>query len=338
MNWTSKNDGFIQAQVLMGIILAVAVLSGGIYIGAKQYRDYRAKEIAKEKEAQELLGAQQRVLGDTRAEIEKLKAENEAVRQRQRELEKAVAKETATIPISASELASILTGVVHITCKDSSGSGSLWDIDSEKVVITNGHVIKTPFYSTFNKQFYCVIWVNDFSGNFESNFTIFPSTKWRWNTKTDIAVMKLTERFYPDGKPFPEELRKPVSQVNYEISNLKKCPAQITIGSPAVVIGYPAFGEQDISFLGYGGTDSARIVSNGVVSGYDKTVTGLLGPLPYQNYYVSAKIDSGSSGGIAISKTESGLCVLGIPTWLNVGNYETQGLIQNIHNVMYKQQ
>ena len=51
--------------------------------------------------------------------------------------------------------------------------------------------------------------------------------------------------------------------------------------------------------------------------------------------YVSAKIDSGNSGGIAFSKDSRGLCVLGIPTWLTVGNYETQGLIQNIHNAFY---
>jgi len=25
-----------------------------------------------------------------------------------------------------------------------------------------------------------------------------------------------------------------------------------------------------------------------------------------------------------------------MPTWLTIGNYETQGLIQNIYNVMYK--
>jgi len=61
------------------------------------------------------------------------------------------------------------------------------------------------------------------------------------------------------------------------------------------------------------------------------------GELPYQNYFVSAKIDSGNSGGIAISKTTSGnLCLLGVPTWVSVGNYETQGLVQNINNIFSK--
>ena len=39
---------------------------------------------------------------------------------------------------------------------------------------------------------------------------------------------------------------------------------------------------------------------------------------------------------VAIAKDGNGLCVLGIPTWLTVGNYETQGLVQNIRNVIPK--
>lgn len=58
--------------------------------------------------------------------------------------------------------------------------------------------------------------------------------------------------------------------------------------------------------------------------------------MPYPNYFVSAKVDSGNSGGVAFSKDSNGLCVLGIPTWLTIGNFETQGLVQNIHNVFYE--
>jgi hypothetical protein len=56
--------------------------------------------------------------------------------------------------------------------------------------------------------------------------------------------------------------------------------------------------------------------------------------LKYQNFFVSAKIDSGNSGGIALAKDGQGVCTLGLPTWLTVGNYETQGLIQNIMNLL----
>jgi hypothetical protein len=76
-------------------------------------------------------------------------------------------------------------------------------------------------------------------------------------------------------------------------------------------------------------TFSGRITTNGIISGYAPKINS-----EYANYFVSAKIDSGNSGGIALSKDKNGLCVLGIPTWLNVGNYDTQGMIQNIHNIM----
>ena len=60
------------------------------------------------------------------------------------------------------------------------------------------------------------------------------------------------------------------------------------------------------------------------------------------NYYSSGDAtnnfqDSGNSGGIALSKYNNKICVLGIPTWISRGTYETQGLIQNIHNVFYKE-
>ena len=57
--------------------------------------------------------------------------------------------------------------------------------------------------------------------------------------------------------------------------------------------------------------------------------------LPDPNYFISNKIDHGNSGGIALSKYNDSLCVLGIPTWLNRGVSDNQGIVQNIKNVMY---
>jgi len=78
-----------------------------------------------------------------------------------------------------------------------------------------------------------------------------------------------------------------------------------------------------------------RIATDGIISGYTTTVNSkyIGGIMPYPNYFTSAKIDSGNSGGIALSKDGNGLCILGVTTWLSVGNWEIQGIIQNIHNV-----
>ena len=73
------------------------------------------------------------------------------------------------------------------------------------------------------------------------------------------------------------------------------------------------------------------IVSNGVISGFAPAAAGL----PNTDYFVSAKIDSGNSGGIAFSKDRDGLCILGIPTWVSQGNFENAGLIQNMSNIYY---
>lgn len=325
--------GFIQIPILIAIIAGILILGGAGYFGTKQYQNYKATEVEKEKQAQE----QRSALEEAQTEIEKLKTANESTQEKQNTLEKTIkidAQKPQSISISASEINPYLSGVVEIICKDSAGSGSLWNIDSKKIVLTNEHVITDPLYSSLHKQSYCTVWVNDSSDSFESTYSVFPLTKRDWNSYTDVAVMDIIAGFYPTGQVLLDWMQKPIEQMNYKMSTLRKCPTQIETGSPVVVIGYPASGKQEI--FGGAGRNSARIITNGVVSGYDKTVTLPLGPLPYQNYFVSAKIDSGNSGGIAIAKTEAGLCVLGIPTWLNVGNYDTQGLIQNIHNVMYK--
>lgn len=87
---------------------------------------------------------------------------------------------------------------------------------------------------------------------------------------------------------------------------------------------------------GYNSKISARQVTEGIISGYDTSVEQPIGNLPYPNYYVSAKIDSGNSGGVALSKNSNGLCLLGVATWLSLGDFETQGVVQNIHNVKYR--
>jgi hypothetical protein len=55
--------------------------------------------------------------------------------------------------------------------------------------------------------------------------------------------------------------------------------------------------------------------------------------LPYPNFFSTAIMDAGNSGGIALSKDSNGLCVLGIPTLVIQGEYSSEGVIQNIRNI-----
>jgi hypothetical protein len=90
----------------------------------------------------------------------------------------------------------------------------------------------------------------------------------------------------------------------YAVSVLgKACSVKGDVGEPIVVLGYPDIGSpQDIT------------ATEGIISGYDK------------NYYVtSAKIEQGTSGGVAISIKNN--CYLGIPTLTYVGKVESLGRI-----------
>ena len=241
--------------------------------------------------------------------------------------------------IEVSEIEPYLTGVVKIHCPSSgtSGSGSLWNLpDIGYVVITNEHVITEDI---------CQISVMK-SDNFTAIglYEIDSNNKLGWNNQTDVAVVKfeetelkglygkyLQERYFIDNSV-------PKKELNYKISNLSKCPNVMPIGSPVVIVGYPAFAltedKQYKQMTGLSVPQLLRAITNGIISAQDNSVVKFEN-LPYPNYFISAKMDSGSSGGVAFSKTKTGLCVLGIPTWITIGNYETQGVVQNIYNVMY---
>ena len=72
-------------------------------------------------------------------------------------------------------------------------------------------------------------------------------------------------------------------------------------------------------------------VTNGIISSYDDNPTSIY---PDYNYFVTAKVDSGNSGGLAIAEYKNNLCVMGIPTAVKLGNYEIQGMIQSINNII----
>jgi len=213
-----------------------------------------------------------------------------------------------------------LTGVGEVICGNVSGSGSLWQLNSDYSVLTNYHVIQGATS--------CIFVISDapsdikHSGVYKLNLANVSS----WNNSTDVAVLQLgspTDVYFPSA-----------SGLNYKISILPKCPTKTEIGSPVVIMGFPAYAQQTLDVEGSSSNQTFRAATNGIISAHDTSV-GYSKGLPYPNYFISAKIDSGNSGGVAFSKNKNGLCILGIPTWLSIGKYETQGVIQNIHNVFY---
>lgn len=160
---------------------------------------------------------------------------------------------------------------------------------------------------------------------YEANiYTLNIASASAWNQLADEAIIPILPGLNGSGLPR-------LDQLNYKISSLRDCPSNTAQGSPVTIIGFPLFAALPDST---NGSIIARTVTNGVISGYDNGISGL----PYSNYFVSATIDSGNSGGIALSKDANGLCLLGIPTWITMtGKYSNEGIVQNINNIMYSQ-
>lgn len=337
-----KQKGFIQMPLLIAIIAGVLVLGGVVYFGLKEYKNYK-----------DFLAAQQKILASSTQELEQLKKNLEQQKSTSQKPSATQPSKTGLSPekfealkeklllnklksqeIVASDLTPYLSGVIDIDCGNVKGSGSLWNFSGlGYIVMTNNHVVSDA--ETSNDH--CIF--NPMSNDDKIGYGLYDldlSINKKWNYYTDIAVMnfKIDESlnciFMKTGGSLP------INQLNYKISSLRKCLTTMVLGSPVAIIGYPAstYKQIDIPNTNSTAAMSSRTVTNGIISALDRTVTYPIGNLPYPNYFVSAKIDSGNSGGIALSKDNNGLCVLGIPTWLNIGNYDTQGIIQNIHNVL----
>jgi hypothetical protein len=254
--------------------------------------------------------------------------------------------------ITASDLQPYLSGVVRIVCTNSDdemdGSGSLWSSPSLGYsVLTNEHVIDDENNGGINEGVSggwnstntklpnipnaCAV---EFGGS--NNMAIYYidlSSAYHWNQEADAASLTLLSNpgWLNIAKQIGED--QPVSNLNYSISKLRFCPSSIAVGSPVSIIGFPAFG---YTADPYGGESPHQIVTTGIISSaftYDLITRA---PLSYPDFFTSAKMDSGDSGGIAFSKDSNGLCLLGVPTWINSGNYAAEGIIQNIQNIFTK--
>lgn len=291
----------------------------------KQNTDRIAQEqkiIDQEQKSKVLIDLQQRALDDAKLELTKSKTAAEKTNAQIKTLSRAVETQSLVpkdIVISSNDLTPYTTGVVQVICANpegiSSGSGTLW-VFKEKphAVVTNYHVVKDATK--------CVI---SLTNNLNETTGIFSlkGAVYTFNKNTDEAILEIGDAI--------SSTNLPIANYNYSLSAVRKCPNDMPVGSPVVIIGYPAYAKRsstlDINTIGTVNV-IYRTVTNGIISGYDSSQPG------NANYFVSAKIDNGNSGGMTLGKDDKGLCVLGLPTWLTVGNYETQGLVQNISNIL----
>jgi S1-C subfamily serine protease len=327
----------------------IATLAGLLIIGAGFgiYKFVRSYE-----QTQGLVAIQQQNLITAQQEIKNLATSaslSEATAQKEIAQAQTSAKQTSDYTsIQASDIASYITGIAQIYCNGYTGSGSLIKdsrYSPSYSILTNEHVISNPFSNGF-----CFVTATDSSGKLIGDYIINTIDSRPWNSIADEAIMPIENftdpnLFSADHWSFSSTAINnslPVTQLNYNLGTLKNCPSQMPMGSNLIIIGYPA--DTTLSSNTAVGTANGeaikttesfnRTVTNGIISSYDSS--SIDDGLPYSNYFISAKIDAGNSGGIALSKYNGDLCLLGIPTWVNIGNYETQGIVQNMGNIMYK--
>lgn len=331
---------FAVIFVILGLILGGFSFASYTLYQKIQLTERAQKELARrqleekfmtDQQAARIIADQQKALTQSQTELSKAKQDaaiaNQGIALTAKEVE-TLSRKLATesqkpqqIVMSSNDIAPYTTGVVQVICsvKDgvSSGSGSLWSFsDLPHAVITNKHVIKDATG--------CVVSITN-SANQSTGIFKVKDVVYSFNQTTDSAILAI-------GDPLSSS-SLPLANYNYSIPKLPACSSPFPVGSPMVIIGYPVYAKRDAQTTIEGiGTISAiyRTVTNGIISGYDTSQKG------DANYFVSSKIDSGNSGGIAIAKDTKGLCILGLPTWLTVGTYETQGLVQNITNILPK--
>jgi len=214
--------------------------------------------------------------------------------------------------------------VGYISCNDGkgnswSGSGSIWKYNNYQF-LTNYHVIEgavrcqllydNPNNSDTDKPDGAIYNLDIGSALVEINEII------------DYAIIGLKKVTYnngvTDGVPLIDESFKP-------------CPKYLPLATSVFVIGFPAT-TQTMTQTQAGDVTSINLtVTNGIISSYDDNPTSIY---PDYNYFVTAKVDSGNSGGLAIAEYKNNLCVMGIPTAVKLGNYEIQGMIQSINNII----
>ncbi|HTX87148.1 MAG TPA: trypsin-like peptidase domain-containing protein [Candidatus Nanoarchaeia archaeon] len=192
--------------------------------------------------------------------------------------------------------------VVNILCTDSSGNqqgGSGTIITSDGLVLTNAHII--PVDSNGNPSSGdCVVTLPDSQGKVKSIYSATPIIVPSLSQQDDIAFLDI------DG-PYTNDIGITQGQWPTTFPDF---------GDDGCVNFNPTLGEK-ITVFGY-----PQISANG---NYLTITSGQVSSLPDDGTIItSAKVDHGSSGGLAVD--ENG-CMLGIPTAISGQDNESLGVI-----------
>lgn len=327
--------GFMSMSVLIAIVATIFAVGVGVYIGVEKYqRAKHEKELVAEEKAkvaqereiatQVLIQDQQKQLQETQKEIEDLRQQTKATQISVRNTQSApiVSQE-----ISSTELQPYLNTIGVLTCWDPNfnrvyGTGVLL---SPGKLMTNWHVVEGMDWCGFvNSSFLNPKYELTGNNYRPGEYVLDLSNIQRPGTGLDFAIVPfaknsstIAQQYH--GAPTDEYLE--VSQLNYKVGSMQKCSAKVAVGNPVAILGYPASSINIEEFA------PPQSVTTGIISGYQAAYQS-------NNYLVSAKVDHGNSGGLALGKENGKVCLLGIPTWVVTGEVESAGIVQNIRALL----
>lgn len=207
----------------------------------------------------------------------------------------------------------ILPTVVNIICEsssysieDSGGSGTMFAEDG--MILTNAHIIPHIDSDLYVYDYGCLVTLpNKETGVAEEIYWAYPLLDDELSDYYDLAFLEIYDVYVDEeGYSYGEYPKNFV-----EFDDTDRCKTSyVSLGEKVLVFGYPLMGG------GYNLT-----ITEGIVSGYSD-----------EGYLLtSAKIDSGNSGGLAVD--EDG-CMLGVPSAVLTGNYESLGVIISSEDVI----
>ena len=214
-----------------------------------------------------------------------------------------------------------LPSVAYLECEDGqgyvySGSGTVFHDTAFNAytILTNLHVISDPWDGSILKN--CSAYITPDHLNADDVFLVYAidlPTFSLFDDFYDLVAFNLKEEFDIETQDVYNKLSE-LEGVVVNAEDITLC-ADIKTGDNLFISGYP---------VGGGGLDGDLLTTTGgIVSGVDYG--------EYDRYFVtSAKVDSGSSGGLAI--LENG-CFLGVPTAVLDGDHESLGRIMDVRKL-----
>ncbi len=264
--------------------------------------------------------------------IEELKKEIEALKEKPPVI---IQKETINShdQLTSEEVAKISQKIVYVKCYfdnyTQTGSGVLSSgVSGKYMVATNAHIIfdSVPIH-TDPPPINCTVSLPYVGLSEKTGFESTYATSLAWfgfepERNIDTAFLYIEQVINGSS-----DLEKRV-QDNITSGCLFK-----ETGMNVYIFGYPSYAVVN---------NIARLtITDGIISGNTGREKDDLGRDILEAYFTTAIIDSGNSGGLAITKLvkdqtniygtvkKGTICKIGKPTWVTLGNYANIGLIQN---------